>query len=244
MALPPRRSVLLSVLLLAAACATATGGQDVMDLRPADERFAESFRSRDPLSLSTAFLQFDRSVAPAERPEVLARMWDAGGQGKADLRLGVLRYLAIASRKDGACWSEGLESRLALAAADPSEAVRRGVLAALFERFDPKLRGAILRFLDDPSDEIRAVALRQLAAEEWPEAGKVLQGYLQANGSDPTRAGSAHEARAGLARLGRAPVMLHTPPGALPAPALPPPPPAVQPVPERQPARSSKLGDD
>jgi HEAT repeat protein len=246
MDLPLRhRGPLVSVLLAASACATVPGGQAVSDLAPADRQLAEAFCSRDRPSQSAAFMKFDRLVPPADRPAALERLWDAGAQGRAQLRVGVLHYLAISARKSAQCWSEGLERRLTEATSDPNEAVRRGILAALFERFDPKLRGAILRFLDDPSDEIRAAALRQLAAEKWPEAEQVLQGYLQANGADPLRAGSAQEARAGLLRLqsSRAPAKIFAPP------APPPPPPAPQPAQptppaERQPAGRSRLGDD
>ena len=112
----------------------------------------------------------------------------------------------------------------------------------LFERFDPDLRGATLRFLGDPNDEIRAVALRQLAAEKWPEAVQVLESYLQANGADPERTGSTQEARAGLQFLTRAPAQVVAPFAPPVSPVAPPPP--VRPVPEPKPTRGTRLGDD
>jgi hypothetical protein len=156
------------------------------------KRYAAAFGTGDALSLCHAYADFEKAVPAAERASALERLWTMGERDAlSGARSSVLGYM-ISRPGDAMPWSDALRGRVLLGAKDKDPLVRRMALNVLSLRGTPEVKPYLLDYLDDPSDELRELALMRVS--RWPESVDIYTRYVKAHKGDPARARSLKKA--------------------------------------------------
>jgi hypothetical protein len=164
------------------------------------KEFLVSFETDDAFSRAVAFESFEKQVPTQDRPLVLTEIWQAAEKQRKQslVPASILAYLVRKSATEMP-WNSQLQTLIESAATRTELTLRRLSLNVLRQSGRPDVRPTIQRFLADPDEDIRDLALS--AVSQWENSTTILQAYVESNQDKPEREQSVRKAQSLLAKV-------------------------------------------